>query len=184
VINSRITPEHVSLLNDLLETAAVYNIGGVEVAIAKTSSAGYVEDFSVLAHELMDIRHFPVLFVIVLMAGQVLIVGRSRTGKVDAGAILRGLGGGGHAMAASATLKGVTLAEAENRLVGLIEKALGHEPRVKDIMSSPVIHAAPDAPLYEVHDTINRYGISGIPIVDHGRMVGLISRSTVEKALD
>ena len=183
VINSRITPEHVSLLNDLLETTAVYNIGGTEVAIAKTSSAGYVEDFSVLAHELMDIRHFPALFVIVLMADQVLIVGRSRTHKVDTGAILKALGGGGHAMAASATLKGVTLSEAENQLVARLENALGHEPRVKDIMSSPVIYAAPGAPLYEVHDTINRYGISGIPIVEHGRMVGLISRSTVEKAI-
>ncbi len=183
VINSRITPEHVSLLNDLLETSTVYNIGGTEVAVAKTSSAGYVEDFSVLAHELMDIRHFPALFVIVLMADQVLIVGRSRTHKVDAGAILRELGGGGHAMAASATMKGLTLAEAENRLIARLEKALGHEPRVRDIMSSPVISASPDAPLYEVHDTINRYGISGIPIVEDGRMVGLISRSTVEKAI-
>ncbi len=183
VINSRITPEHVSLLNDLLETAAVYNIGGTEVAIAKTSSAGYVEDFSVLAHELMDIRHFPALFVIVLMSDQVLVVGRSRTRKVDAGAILKELGGGGHAMAASATLKGVTLAEAENRLVARLENVLGKEPRVRDLMSSPVIYAAPDSPLYEVHDTINRYGISGIPVVEQGRMVGLISRSTVEKAI-
>ncbi len=183
VINSRITPEHVSLLNDLLETVATYNIGGTEVAIAKTSSAGYVEDFSVLAHELMDIRHFPALFVIVLMSDQVLIVGRSRTRAVDAGTILKGLGGGGHAMAASATLKGVTLAEAENRLVMQVEKVLGYEPRVKDIMSSPVVYASPASPLYDVHDTINRYGISGIPVVQDRKMVGLISRSTVEKAI-
>ncbi len=183
VINSRITPEHVSLLNDLIETATTYHLGGTEVAIAKTSSAGYVEDFSVLAHELMDIRHFPALFVIVLMSDQVLIVGRSRTKAVDTGAILRALGGGGHAMAASANLKGVTLAEAENMLMGQINKVLGQEPRVRDIMSSPVISALPNAPLYEVHDTINHYGISGIPVVENGQMKGIISRSTVEKAI-
>ncbi len=183
VVNSRITPEHVSLLNDLLETCVTYNLGGNQIAIAKTSSAQYVEDFSVLAHELMDMRHFPALFVIVLMSDQVLIVGRSRTDKVDVGAVLGNLGGGGHAMAASVTLKGVTLSEAENRLVAELKKIFGQEPRVRDIMSSPVIHVSPDAPLYEVHDMINRYGISGIPVVEDGRMKGLISRSTVEKAI-
>ena len=183
VMNSRMTPGHISLLNDLIETAEIYQIGGHDIAIAKTSSAGYVEDFAVIAHELMDIRQFSVLFVLILMSDRVLVVGRSRSASVDTGAVLSGLGGGGHEMAASATLKGLTLTEAEERLVSQLEKVLGTEPRVQDIMSSPVIYTEPDTPLYEVHDMINLYGISGIPVVEDGKIKGLISRSTVEKAI-
>ena len=183
LLGHRFTPEHVGLLDDLLSTAATYTMAGIPITVAKTSSPNYVEDFAVLAHELMDMEKLPVVFALALMGEQVLVVGRSRIDAVDVGKVLRALGGGGHPMAASASLKGVTLAEAEEMLVSELQRQIGTQPKVKDIMSRPVISVGPQTPLYEVHDILTRYGISVVPVVKKGKVSGLISRRTVEKAI-
>ncbi|MBW1671300.1 MAG: CBS domain-containing protein [Deltaproteobacteria bacterium] len=183
LLGHRFTPEHVELLNDLLSTAATYTLAGIPVTLAKTSSPVYVEDFAVLAHELMDMEKLPVIFAMALMADQILIVGRSRDERVDVGKVLKAIGGGGHPMAASATIKGLTLAEAEERLFTELHGQLGTEPKVKDIMSYPVLSVLPDTKLSQVKDKLTRYGITVLPIVHKGKVLGLISRRTVEKAI-
>ncbi len=183
IIGHRFTPEHVELLSDMLQTAVTYTFAGIPITVAKTSTHEYVEDFAVLAHELMDMQRLPVLFALVMMADQVLIVGRSREDKVDVGAVLEALGGGGHPMAASVTLKGVTLAEAEERLIAELHRQLGTEPKVKDIMSYPVLSVSPDTPLAKAQEQLTRYGITVLPVMENGEILGIISRRTVQKAL-
>jgi len=183
ILEHRFTPEHVRLLNDLLNNAATYTLAGIPVTLAKTSSPLYVEDFAVLAHELMDMQKLPVIFAMALMADQILIVGRSRDERVDVGKVLKAIGGGGHPMAASATIKGLTLAEAEECLLTELHRQLGTEPEVKDIMSYPVLSVLPDTTLSQVNDKLTRYGITVLPVVHEGRVLGLISRRTVEKAI-
>jgi len=182
-LGSRFTPEHISALYDLLESAQTINFGHIPVTIAKSSSPMYIDDFAVLVHELMDMARVPVLFTLALMDDHVVVVGRSRDKRVDVGQILAELEGGGHAFAGSASLKGLTLSEAENRLVAALSKHLGKGPKVVDIMSSPVVSVEPSAPIYEVHDLIAKYGFSIIPVTTKGRIKGYVTRSLVEKAI-
>ncbi len=182
-LGSRFTPEHIAALNDLLESAQTLELGGVSVTIAKSSSSMYIDDFSVLAHELMDMARIPCLFTLALMNDHVVIVGRSRDRRVDVGKILGELGGGGHAFAASCTLKGVTLSEAENKLIAALTSHLGKGPKVKDIMSSPVISVSPDTPIFEVQELIAKYGFSIVPVTVDGAIQGYVTRNIVEKAL-
>ncbi|WP_246325469.1 CBS domain-containing protein [Dissulfurirhabdus thermomarina] len=182
-LGPRLTPQHVALLNDLLETAATYTLSGIPVTVAKTAIPGYLEDFAVLVHELMDMEKLRVLFALAFMEDRVLVVGRSREERVDAGRVLKALGGGGHPSAASATLRGATLAEAEERLLAELHRQLGTQPRVRDVMSYPVLSLPPETPISEVHDALTRYGITVIPLVEEGRILGIISRRTVEKAI-
>lgn len=183
LLSHRLTPQHVALLNDLLETAATYTLAGVPIVVAKTAIPGYVEDFAILVHELMDIEKLTVVFALAFMEDRVLIVGRSREERVDVGEVLKALGGGGHPMAASATLKSVTLAEAEERLLGELRRQLGAEPRVRDVMSYPVLSVTPETPFSEVHDDLTRYGVTVLPVVTQDHVHGYISRRTVEKAI-
>lgn len=179
----RFTPKHITLLNDLMHTAQKMVIRGIPICIAKTSHPEYVEDFSIVVHELMDMERMPVLFVLALLDDQVIVIGRSRESQVNCGEILKGLGGGGHGAAASATLKNVTLTEAEEGLIQELYKVLGAEPRVSDIMSTPVLHVPPIASIGEAHDALTRYGITVLVVLEGDRCVGLISRRTVEKAI-
>ncbi len=182
-LGGRFTPEHISALNDLLESAQTLNFANIPVTIARSSSSMYLDDYAVLVHELMDMARLPVLFALAMMDDHVIVVGRSRDKRVDVGDILQELGGGGHPFAASASLKGVTLSEAENRLVSALSTHLGKGLKVADIMSSPVMWAEPEAPIYEVHDLIAKYGFSIIPVAKKGRIKGFVTRNIVEKAI-
>jgi CBS domain-containing protein len=49
--------------------------------------------------------------------------------------------------------------------------------RVREIMSSPVVAVPPDMPLKEVAKVLVTRGISAVPVVDRGELVGLLSEA-------
>src|SRR6476661_4688214 len=51
----------------------------------------------------------------------------------------------------------------------------GHPMKASDIMTSPVITAGPGTPVSEIAAILFRNHISAVPIVDQGRLVGMVS---------
>jgi CBS domain-containing protein len=49
--------------------------------------------------------------------------------------------------------------------------------RVRDVMSSPVVTVPPDMRLKEVADLLVGHGITAVPVVDHGDLVGIVSEA-------
>ncbi len=49
--------------------------------------------------------------------------------------------------------------------------------RVREVMSSPVVTVPPDMRLKEVADLLVRHGISAVPVVDDGELVGIVSEA-------
>ena len=49
--------------------------------------------------------------------------------------------------------------------------------RVRDVMSSPVVTVPPDMRLKDVADLLVRHGISAVPVVDGGELVGILSEA-------
>jgi CBS domain-containing protein len=58
-----------------------------------------------------------------------------------------------------------------------------HSRRVKEVMSSRLISAAPDTPLEDVVKLMERHHIKRLPILDDGHLVGIISRANLLQAL-
>jgi CBS domain-containing protein len=56
--------------------------------------------------------------------------------------------------------------------------------KVRDAMSSPVISAGPEDSMREVQYCMRDHGITGVPIIEGERLVGLVSMSLVIEALD
>lgn len=54
---------------------------------------------------------------------------------------------------------------------------------VKDIMTTDVLTVAPDAPLQEIAEILERHGIKRVPVVEEGRVVGIVSRANLIQAL-
>ncbi|MBE9157700.1 CBS domain-containing protein [Nodosilinea sp. LEGE 06152] len=110
---------------------------------------------------------------------------RGRLGdRLDWGALLTSLGGGGHPAAASAAL---TTAEPEavvQRLLAQARSQLPPQPTARDLMSSPVRTIRPETTIREAQRILLRYGHSGLSVVDEGdRLVGVISRRDLDLAL-
>jgi CBS domain-containing protein len=49
--------------------------------------------------------------------------------------------------------------------------------RVREVMSSPVVTVPPDMPLKEVAKVLVTHGISAVPVVDRGELVGILSEA-------
>jgi CBS domain-containing protein len=56
--------------------------------------------------------------------------------------------------------------------------------KVRDAMTSPAISAGPGDSMREVQYLMRDHGITGVPIVEKGRLVGLVSMGLVIEALD
>ncbi|MBD3358017.1 MAG: polya polymerase, partial [Chitinivibrionales bacterium] len=112
MVTKELTAEQISVLYELIHTATVHTINGTDVVIAKASTDRYVSDFAVLVHKLRDIESINVLFVLAEMEDRIYLVARSRLNEVDVSKVATEFGGGGHATAASATIKEMGLEEA------------------------------------------------------------------------
>jgi CBS domain-containing protein len=51
--------------------------------------------------------------------------------------------------------------------------------RVKDVMTEEVKTVAPDTPLKEVARVLTELGVSGLPVVDEGKVVGVVSEADI-----
>ena len=58
-----------------------------------------------------------------------------------------------------------------------------HASRVGDVMSHDVIASYPDASLREIAELMERHGIKRVPIVDGGKIVGIVSRANLVQGL-
>ena len=182
-ISQELTAVQISLLNDLLRSLHTVTVNGVDIALAHTSVDYYIGDIAVLAHMIRDMENLQSLFLAVDMGNRVYLVARSRVPEVDAGGILRELGGGGHATAASATVKELTLFQVLTRLKELLREKVNPRRTVQELMSAPVKSLPSTSTLAEARELLVKYNINAMPVLREEEMIGIISRRVVEKAL-
>jgi tRNA nucleotidyltransferase (CCA-adding enzyme) len=183
MVTRELTVEQVALLNDLIANASRFQVGGVEVVLARATTSHYVADFAVLVHKFMDMENLQVLFALAQMEDRVFVVGRSRLPEVNVGEILADLGGGGHEYAASAAIKDETLVQVEGRLRQALQHRVHPQRRAREIMSFPVKSVQPHVSLEGTELLLNRYNVNALPVTEGGQILGLINRQTVEKGI-
>jgi len=183
MVTKELSAEQISLLYELIHTASVQNIGGIDVVIAKASADKYVSDFAVLVHKLRDMEGINVLFALGEMEDRIYLVARSRLKDVDVSKIAIEFGGGGHATAASATIRGYNLAQAEEKLKQMLRIHINPLRTAKSIMSFPVITIPAGETIRAAGELLSRFHLKTLPVMDGQKLVGLISRSIVDKAI-
>lgn len=176
------TPEQVFLLNDIIKNAATYNINGVDVVITEASTEQYVGDLAVIVHKFRDMENINVLFALFRMEDRVHIIGRSRIPEVDSGHIMSLMGGGGHKVAASATIKDMTLIETKERLVDILKYNVKPLWKAQDIMFFPVKSVEAANSIHDAKNMMIKYNINALPVLSNDKVVGIITRQIVEKA--
>jgi tRNA nucleotidyltransferase (CCA-adding enzyme) len=183
LIVQEMTPDQVHLLNDLLASKSILNIQGINVAIAHASIDYFVGDIATLAHKLKDMENLDVLFVVVRMESRVFLVARSRLEDVHVGNILNELGGGGHASAASCSVRDLTLLQVLEQLPKLLQQHIKPQWQARHLMSTPVKTVVAEDSVAEAHQLLSRYNINALPVLKNNEVVGIISRQLVDKAV-
>jgi CBS domain-containing protein len=120
-----------------------------------------------------------------------IIIGRVKAGvnmkSVKLNKLFEPFGGGGHAKAASATVRLSDEGEAEGILQGivdeLIETSLMQQPTVGEFMTAPVQSAKPHMTEKQVEDMFTRYDLRALPVVDDSNdVIGLVTYKEVAAA--
>ncbi len=182
-ITPELTADQVALLDDLLKSRKVQLFGDVEISICHASFDEYVGDLAVLAHKICDIENLDTLILYVRMEDRVHIVARSRVVEVDVSEVARHFGGGGHPAAASATVREMTPIQVAEELMLILPSIVKPMVTAADILTSTVKVVTSDMTLSQVRDLLNRYHINAVPVLRGEKLVGLITRIIVERAL-
>ena len=193
-ISHDLTSQQVRYLNELLKGANRITIQEVPVVIATLSLPHYVDDFSLIVKRLVTMENLDTLFTLVSMGGRTYLIARSRIPDVNVGAIARDFGGGGHASAASATMKEMTLIEAHERLIRSLHRHIRPQAIAREMMASPAITVPQNASIYNAQALMTRYNINSMPVIPESStqrnssiispiICGIISRQMVERAI-
>ena len=174
--------EERELLGKLIDSARTVRSAGVELLLASASWPRYLEDIALLAHKLVDLTDCDALACLVEMEGRVLAVLRSRVPELDAARLAAALGGGGHHGAASASTR-LSLEQACQTIETGLASALGQPPVASEVMSKPARFVEPATKVAEAMATCQRYRQSGILVLEHGHLRGVVHREDLDKAL-
>ena len=181
--SAALSGEQSELFQLLLHRSRVVSAEQRDVLFAAAETDHFVSDLSVLTMKLKETFAVDAVFAVVRMDKRVYIVGRSSLKEISVRDILAPYGGRGHRLAASAMLKEEQrsveeiVSEIESSLPNYIAPSL----RVKDIMSSPVKTISADITVNEVGEYLVRYGHSGYPVVENGKLIGIITHRDIEK---
>jgi tRNA nucleotidyltransferase (CCA-adding enzyme) len=177
-----LSAEQIDTLNNLLKSLQSRVICGRAVAVATAGTERYIGDVASLAHKIMDIENLDSLFILVRMEERVHLVARSKVREISAGAVATLMGGGGHKTAASATIKGMTLTQAGEKVWEAL-RATVEETVAASMMVENVITVTTQSSVAEAETLMTRYDINGLPVMDGAKVAGLITRQIVEKAI-
>lgn len=205
-----LTDEQQTLLSQGLSSLNRCCVEGVEVGSLCIVGRTFLKGMSAVASDLLDIANLDVLILAYINcrgrrakrkpitgdAGaacgpedlkQVSIIGRARArvDGVDFNALFASIGGGGHARAASASLK-ATEAEADRVVRDLVEKAKAQIPEarpVSETMSTLLITVSPDAPIRRARALMEAHSHQILPVIDENVVLqGLVTVQDVKLA--
>ncbi len=189
-ITHELTTVQISILHELMKSAKQYTIQNIPIVVVTLSLPEYLDEFALIVRRFMAMENLNVLIALISMGGRIYLIARSRIADVNVGIIARDLGGGGHATAASATIKEMTLIEAQEKLIHTLHRHIHPQPIASEMMSKPAITITPDSTISEAKALLTRYNITAAPVradirtfPDDGHpILGIITRQIVEKA--
>jgi tRNA nucleotidyltransferase (CCA-adding enzyme) len=183
-LNHPLTDEQTALYQMLADNAQPYQFNGHAVIITSAKVAQPVSEISTLAHKLRDLYEPDAIFMLVQMGDYIQMVARSTNEAVDVGKIAASFGGGGHGRAAAALIREGSLASVYESLVYHLQSAIQPSITVGQIMSYGAPQTlSPDDTIGEAAARMRRYGFEGFPVVEEGRIIGMLTRREIDRAM-
>ncbi|MFH0957143.1 MAG: CBS domain-containing protein [Pseudomonadota bacterium] len=182
MMTSDLSKDQVDILHQFIEESETFSSGNLEAVIATANAEGYVGDLAILVHKFKEMENHDVVIAIVRMEDRIHLIARSSIQEVNVGEIAAEFGGGGHATAASATIRDMQLFEVKDRVLAALQARVRPKRQASDIMSRPVISIGPDQTIEEAGGLLSRYQISSLPVEKNRSVLGILHRQAVDRA--
>ncbi|MEX2503097.1 MAG: CBS domain-containing protein [Trueperaceae bacterium] len=176
-------PEHHEFRTRMLQEVRHESVRGRSVAVAAFAWPRWLGDVAGLAGELLDLEGTDAALLAVRMEERTILIARADGGRIDVGAALRdAAGGGGHAGAGFAR-SDLPLDDAVTAVLAAFERHAVRPRTARDLMSRPVRTVAPEATVHDAAKLLLQHGHNGLPVVEDQRVVGVLSRRDLDRAL-
>ncbi len=171
------------ILQNLLTNMKTLTSKGLKITLSHHKIEKYVSGLSLIAHRIIELTGTEVLFIIVEMAGKVFIVGRSSSESLKVDSVVKKFGGGGHPSAGAAVIKSGNLEKIYRNIEEIINIQIKPSITAEQIMSTPVKTVLSSTTLKMAAGIMLRYGHTGLPVVEEGNLLGIISRRDIDKGI-
>ncbi len=176
-------PGQLELLNLLVAGAVEHRLAGVRVVVTVARPSEQVEEAAYVVHRYAEIFDLPVVLAVLEAPPQLVVIARSSHPRVHAGELLAPLGGGGHATAAAARLRGQSAVEVAEKLLAAVHAQLGTGPTAGELASPTVFAVEAFASVAEAKEQLLRRRINAMPVMRAGEPVGLVTRQLLDSAM-
>ena len=176
-------PQQKEILFRMLADTRRMKVNGYRMSVTKMDLDGHTPGLAEVVSMYRNIVNVDVAFGIFrdTRTERCMVIGRSGIDSFDVGAVMRILGGGGHAGAGSAIVKDASPDGIEVWLSEAIQDYRQLPVQISDLMSFPVDHVTPETPMKDVAAILDEKGYSGMPVMEGDRLVGIISRRDLNK---
>ncbi|MBN2726582.1 CBS domain-containing protein [Candidatus Mcinerneyibacteriota bacterium] len=179
-LNREFNPLQQRLQVMLKSSMESYTINGLPIHIATADLDEIVGGISDILQRLHVREELQTSFAIVGMGRKTHMVGKTSGEDLNMNEIMAFFGGGGHIKSASATLINISVREAKEKLVSILEEKAVPGVRAFDIMSRPVFTLKEDEKLGEVIEKIIYSHYRNVPVEDgEGRITGWVSKEKI-----
>jgi tRNA nucleotidyltransferase (CCA-adding enzyme) len=182
-INHPLSSGQQKIYDELRGRVVSHAVHGHTIMIACGDASELDEELSTVAHKLRDLLDPEALFILVRTRSGVQMIGRSTSDHIDVAEISGYFGGGGHARAAASLIKGRDVDDVYCDLVQILPEYVQPAITVAEIMSLGPQVLSPETMAQEAAERMQRYGYEGYPIVHEGRVLGLLTRRAVDRAI-
>jgi len=183
-VKTEMTLEQIELMKTLENNIHTSVINKVDIHISTAEIDGFVGGLNLITSKIWLSKGFDTFISVVKMGEKTYIVGRTISPDVNLGELMGHLRGGGHKRAAACKMIDVTLDEALGKLTSELSNYVSAAVKASDIMSYPVKTLLSKMQIKRAHKIMNLTGYGGIPVIEEDKLVGIVVRRDVVKAMD
>lgn len=179
-----IDDSHSQVFSHMLAQAQILEVDGLSVGICTLTVQSGLTMLASLVGKYKEFKGLDAAFGIFLTdQSKVMVIARGNPQGIDVGAVVRGLGGGGHPAAGSAVVKGATLETVREQVETLVREASQKEILVREIMSdSQRFTIESDLTMAQAGQVMDKAKLKGLLVCNDNQLMGMLSRSVVAKA--
>ncbi len=168
----------------LSQSAETRLLHGYAVTVCATTVDQMMEGINVVTKRIAETLEPTAIITLVAADNLVQMVARSSDDAVNVGALAASLGGGGHPRAAAAAIEGQTLDDVRRAVWAWLEAAVKPATTVRQLMSRGAQTVKPTDTIREIVPRLRRIGHEGYPVLENGRVIGLLTRRDADRALE
>lgn len=182
-ISRTLDPEQFQLLQDLIAGSEERVIASIPIVVSTVEIEAYPEEAAAAIHQWVEAFRLPVAVVLLVNAPTIRLIFRSRIDEIDVGSIAREMGGGGHATAASVTVRGKPAVEVRESVWRHLRHQLPDIRSAGEAALRQIFQVERDCSVAEAARKLNEWRINAVPVSEGDGFCGTLTRQILDRAL-